>query len=422
MGFHSSDEYEKEGRDHYNLGEFDAALATFKEGLSRFPDDPDLLLGRAMSHIRLGDYVQACGLLEGMRKKNPHWGDVLQGLAEANLWLGKKKEAIDCIEAATEGSEIEPSAVNGMALLLYEHDQFEEAAVYYRKAAALDSEYAPAHLGLGVCMHRLKRTQEAVAAIGRAIRSDPNYWEAYSYLGNILFDLKKRREAKAILDKIPVSELWDPVTLRRLIRMSWRKTDADRRKALLTRQKELEKLRQSSDLDDFLDELGGRVDQASLKAHPRSEGRFWTGDPSKAPNIGLRINEMLSRMFSAPCAFDGTQRPRLIRFDRGLCEEYLVCLAKFLDEERWWIRHYKASKNRIKLHNALEASGAAGLLFYGAEIIREMRRRYKDKIISSAVIGKLQLSLKRFEPYAQTGSRAKEAWDKVTLALTLEGA
>ncbi|HVE12733.1 MAG TPA: tetratricopeptide repeat protein [Elusimicrobiota bacterium] len=411
----TSDEYDKQGQEHYQNGEYEAALNAFREGLARFPRDPDLVLGVAMAHIQLGDYIQACELLEGLRRRSQGWPDVLQGLAECYLCLGQKSKAMSCVEEAL-GVQKDAEFLTALAVILYRHNQFKEAARCYRRGADVDPGHAPAHLGYGVCCHRTGNPGAAVEALRRAISADPSYWEAYSYLGNLLYDLRKRGESKELLGKIPVDKLWDPMAIDRLLKLYAGKEDREKKRLVEIRRREVERILQQSRERGLLDELSEKLDRQVLKRPDPEEGAFWKGRTGAGARAGAELEEALARIFDAPCAFDDGRRPKIVHFDKALCEGYLAGLTRFMADQQRGLAARKARRkeDRKKL---VETADAASLLFYGAEIIREMHKRFKQPIIDKSLIGKLANALKRYKIIASASPRAAAAWTTATEAL-----
>ncbi len=161
----NSDDYEKEAREWLMRGDPDTALRVFRDGLSQFPGNIELLLGCGMAHIALGNFVQAVEILEPLRSKHPKWGDVLQGLAEAYFKMGRKKNALGAIEHATGEHETDPVFINSLAIMLFEQGFFKEAAACHMRAFKRDYRYAPAYMGIGVCKHKMGDIPGAVHAL-----------------------------------------------------------------------------------------------------------------------------------------------------------------------------------------------------------------------------------------------------------------
>jgi Flp pilus assembly protein TadD len=76
-------------------------------------------------------------------------------------------------------------------------EQLHEAEAAYRRAIALDSEFAWPWNNLGNLLSDLDRKDEAEAAYRRAIELDPKYAPPWNGLGNLLSDLGRKDEAEA---------------------------------------------------------------------------------------------------------------------------------------------------------------------------------------------------------------------------------
>ena len=214
-----SEQYDEHGRQLFLNGRYEEALEAFREGVRRFPNDEDLMLGVGMCQARLGNVIPAVETFEALRAKHPGWGDVLLGLTDAYLKLGRVTAAVKTSEEATR-DESDGAFVHEVARLFFDHRRYVHAERLYRKATQLDRKFPPAHLGLGACMHKLGRIAEAEAEIREAIRLDPEYWPAYQYLGNLLYEQDRKEEAREALDRVPLDTTWHRLALERLASLS----------------------------------------------------------------------------------------------------------------------------------------------------------------------------------------------------------
>jgi len=79
--------------------------------------------------------------------------------------------------------------------------RYQEAAVAWRKALALNTDEARPHNNLGYCLAELGKPLEAVVHYERAIALSPEYPEAYNNLGEALIRLNRRDEAMDAFEK-----------------------------------------------------------------------------------------------------------------------------------------------------------------------------------------------------------------------------
>ncbi len=102
--------------------------------------------------------------------------------------------------------QIDPNnkeALQGLALVYMEFQEFERARDLFLKAISIDNEYADAWFNLGVCYQRLNKHNEAIQAFQRAL-SNPlfvNQDKAYFGIGISYYKLGKYEESKTMFEK-----------------------------------------------------------------------------------------------------------------------------------------------------------------------------------------------------------------------------
>ncbi|OGR56518.1 MAG: hypothetical protein A2X36_11415 [Elusimicrobia bacterium GWA2_69_24] len=373
----------------------------------------------------MGDYPNACALLEPLRRAHPCWDTVLANLAKAYVNLGRFSEALSCIEAVMALPGPAAETANSFGYLLYEHRRYEHAVRLYRKAVEIDPNHESSWMGLGAALHRLKGAREAIAPIEHAIELKPDYWRALIYLGHIFDDLKQVKAAKAILDRVPTEKFHHIETLKKIIRMSWRPADRERRKALENRLRELHRQERPIGVQGFLGELDSRMDQASrLRARQRNRGdgaRFWEGSPTivtKGGEAGMALDALLAKVFDKPSRFQGPARARVVRLDRKLCQDILVKLAEFLENYPWLCWHVDGRENPPPMNpeRVFDDSGATRLMFYGAEVLKSMKRRFTAGVIDQTAILRLEQAVDRLQRQVAPCTEHHRAWIELKAA------
>jgi len=218
MTYDSSDGYESAAIEILFSGKPQEALQLFEEGLRRFPDDPDLLLGCGMALNDLQRHAEAREIFARIVAEKPNLTDALQGLAEAELALGDLKAGAEAARRACDHpGENNIEFVHSLALLLYRNKLFTDAEHCYRRAVEIDRAHGHSWLGLASSLHQQERRDEAIQLLKEAVEDRlPGFWEAYSYLGCMLCDAGRVDEAVNLLEKIPLDELRDPAAVRRL--------------------------------------------------------------------------------------------------------------------------------------------------------------------------------------------------------------
>ncbi len=432
----SSDEFEREAIALINRGEADTALRVLRDGLALFPGDKDLLLGVAMAHLALGNFVPAVQVLEPLRAAHPQWGDVHQGLVEAFLAMGRKKQAVEIAMEAIGPHEEDAEFVHGIGVMLYEHDLLREARQCYKRAFELNPQYAVAFLGAGVCTHRLGDVDTAIRCVNEALRINPSYWEAASYLGNLLHDSKRREEARQVWSGIPENKFQDPIALKRLLALLTGPQWAEKRKALRAQQKALERARQAEPKPEkaeaLMVKLDERMEQASLARRPAGEGAGWGGMPTalneKATEIGFALGRILSRVFERRADFTRGEIPHIVRLDKNLTETYLNGLAEYADAFPWLFdaenngaqfglgpesartASLSPEERRKGILKVYELADTVALMLYAKHIIVAARKKLAKGVLPQVAIVRLREAMERLKPHVPLRTHVYEAW------------
>lgn len=233
MSIQSSEEYEKEGLRLLQAERPAEALNVFVEGIRRFPGDADLTMGTAMSHLRLGDYAQACEILEDLRRTHRS-AETLQALAEAYLARGMTAEAVRAAEEAAAGARDDARQLSRLGRSFYSCRRYREALPFYELAAEASPDWSETWFGLGACQWALKQPASAEAALRRAVELDPKDWQARQFLGCVLCDVGRKKEAREMLESVPLEAPWQKPALERLVAMSWWPADKTRSRQMET--------------------------------------------------------------------------------------------------------------------------------------------------------------------------------------------
>jgi serine/threonine protein kinase len=111
----------------------------------------------------------------------------------ANLLLRNKNRVDEIYELYCKGIDANPTDARFYIMLgeFLEYYNMEEAEKVYRKAIAIDPDYAIAYYLLGQILEEQERMKEAEDAYRKAITVNPNYANAYFNLG-VLFDNQNR--------------------------------------------------------------------------------------------------------------------------------------------------------------------------------------------------------------------------------------
>jgi tetratricopeptide (TPR) repeat protein len=168
-------------------------LGKTRAAISRAPNNP-------IAQTNHGEILRRTGDLDGAKRAHERALQLKPGLPEAKLGLalveqarGNSVEALLAIgEIAANGNSIS-SFFQGISLI--SRKEWESAEKEFRKAIALNEDWALTHIALGSVLYRQKRYGEAIASFKTAIQLDPNIALAYSNLGSSLGNQGRYDEA-----------------------------------------------------------------------------------------------------------------------------------------------------------------------------------------------------------------------------------
>lgn len=233
MSIQSSGEYQDRGLELLLADNAEEALAIFEEGARKFPGDAELNLGRALTLNRLGEYVRACEILEGLRGTSAQLEDVLSGLVEAYLGRGMIAQAKGAAKDAIDGpAKFDAETLCRLGRLFYMKKRGRDALALYERAAEVSPDWGEAWFGLGACQWSLGHAAGAEAALRRAVELAPRDWQARQFLGCVLHDLGRKKDAREMLEAVPLDVAWQKPALERMVAMAWWPQDADKRKQM----------------------------------------------------------------------------------------------------------------------------------------------------------------------------------------------
>lgn len=427
MNMKDEDWYDHEGNKAISENRIDDAIVVFRKGLIFFPTSEWLQLGLGRAHNRMGDFAIACELLEPLRKAHPGWIIVLANLGRAYLNLGRFSEALSCIEAVTTEPFVELATVTNFADVLYEHRRYEHAARLYKRAIKMAPENAETWFRLGAATQHLRKFNEAVAHLEQAIRIKPDFWSAQSYLGTLLDNLRRTNAAKAVFERIPVEKFRSRTAVKRLIRMCRKPEDRKKKDALERQLKSLEMAARPTGIARVLNEMNARLDRSSRDRARRQStmkrrGPFWTGEPAivtKGTQAALELDRLFGKIFDKPASFKGLDRARVIRLDRKLCQDSIVAAAEFLEGYPWlrFLTDRRPNPPSFTAERIFAESGAIGLMFYCAEMLKVMKRRFKPGVIDSPALLRLRQAVSRLEKAVEHGHEHHRAWIELSVAV-----
>lgn len=370
--FWSSEEYDEQAHSLYNEGDFDGALETLKEGLSRFPDAVELMVGMGYARLAREEVAWAGAAFRRALSMDPTHEDAMVGMGEVLLRTGDRDGALDLFRRVQQlGFQDDVELMLTMGRALYREGLLAYSLDVFLRLAAARPEVGDAMAGAAYCLHRMGDEVRAARYLRRALRVDPSLHDVRVYLGHLLYD---RGEWDAALDQfelVPPSEHWDPLGVWRLIELkrSLRRGD-DQDLGILPWRRRLRELEVVEDdpVERLLAEVESRFAPESdwpLKDELQLE-LFHTEPPAEAPPRGLagtvQVRTAGGRVFRG----GWEEVVRCLRDSAGLPAEPIPRAVRRL--ARRWRDEYGVEIAPLDAETLIRGAASAGIL--ALEILR----------------------------------------------------
>jgi len=159
-------------------GEFDDALASYRQALAYDPRHAEALFHSAGLHAHAGRLPEAIGCYRDLLRRQPGDAAALCNLATALKELGQLPEAIARYREAIASAPAFVDAHYNLGVALREEGLNEQAIASFRRALELRPAYADAEFGLGHALRDTGAGAEAIACFDRALAIDPEHAQA----------------------------------------------------------------------------------------------------------------------------------------------------------------------------------------------------------------------------------------------------
>ncbi|MHC4941349.1 MAG: tetratricopeptide repeat protein, partial [Planctomycetota bacterium] len=169
-------------------GEHDWRERASAEGLSRHPDDVDLLIERALAFHQAGDHANQAKLARKVLARSENHHQAHEVLGTALHRLNKPKEAVPHLERAVDLLKHCPVAHDALGLVLLDLDKPEQARECFARAVAAMPEDADLWLHQARALRRLGRLADAEVTCRRALELNPLSARAHNQNGLVLMD------------------------------------------------------------------------------------------------------------------------------------------------------------------------------------------------------------------------------------------
>ncbi len=188
------------GRACYYLGQYERALTYYDRAAEAIPNNPDVLIDRAVVNYALGRHQQAVQDLERtLKTAETPWAYLYRGLLRERL--GESKRAL---EDYTKAIRLDPGFVEGYhrrGLVYAELGEYDKAFQDQNRVLEFNSSHASAYSARGVARAFLGDSQWALNDLDRGCTLAPQHYEPFYQRGRVRHQLEMYEEALSDFDR-----------------------------------------------------------------------------------------------------------------------------------------------------------------------------------------------------------------------------
>jgi tetratricopeptide (TPR) repeat protein len=163
---------------HFDAGEWDQAIASYRTLLARAPSLTAIHLQIAAAHRHRGDYPAALASYDVVLKGDPDNERALLGVSTTHLELGDTQAAEQALLRAAEGAAPAPAVYFALGELQASQGRPDDAAGWYQKAAGADEAWGKPLYRLGELAIDAGDKAAAARYLSEVIAVDPASPEA----------------------------------------------------------------------------------------------------------------------------------------------------------------------------------------------------------------------------------------------------
>lgn len=151
------------------LGDFDAAIADYRDGLQRQPQNAEALSGLGWTYAWSHRFDDAVAVFQRLARLQPYDLDPKKGLAYVALWRGHATEARNQFEALASQDPANPDYALAIGQAALQQGDLDAAQAAFDKALRLKPGLTAARSGLSaVAQARVQRNPAVMLLVGRS--------------------------------------------------------------------------------------------------------------------------------------------------------------------------------------------------------------------------------------------------------------
>lgn len=162
-------------QEQYNRGRYLEALESINKAIKLVPDDYTNYYMRAHIYLAAGEPEESIADLDQVLEINPYFTDARNTIGVVYATLGRTEDALAAFEKALSDPKYlyKQKIYYNRGDLYYDQGDFERAMEEYRRALAVEPDYARAHFKLGKALQQIGRAEDAKREFDEVLRLAP---------------------------------------------------------------------------------------------------------------------------------------------------------------------------------------------------------------------------------------------------------
>ena len=187
------DAYNRLGEIYLKLGRLDEAMETYRRAVQLNPNQPSTYHGLGQTYSKQGNYEEAVAAYKKALEIKGDYTEAHYNLGQVYIKLAQKEMAL--FEKLQETTPLlvktqqfikhhpdDPKAYHNLGIIYARRERYDLAIENYKKAIALSPHSAKIHYNLGLVYEDLHQFDLAIESYKKAIHHDPKLATAYNNL------------------------------------------------------------------------------------------------------------------------------------------------------------------------------------------------------------------------------------------------
>jgi tetratricopeptide (TPR) repeat protein len=166
-------------------GAYENAIESYRNAISKNPNDPSIYLSIARFEAGRKEYSKAKSAIGSALQIKPNYVDAIFLLVQIQIAEGKVSDALTSARVAAEISPNDPNVFFQLGLLRYNSKSYKDAITAFAQAVEISPEYANARYFLGLSYSAIGKYSDGAKHFEILAEANPNSREVADILENL---------------------------------------------------------------------------------------------------------------------------------------------------------------------------------------------------------------------------------------------